>query len=119
MRAAGMSIVSSWIDEDGPGATASFEDLWRNIDMEIRACRRLVLYAEADDFPLKGALVEVGMALGRGKSALTVLPGVTLEPRSMRPLGSWAAHPLVRVVHCWPPELAKYAAAAQAACSEP
>lgn len=117
MRAAGMSIVSSWIDEDGVGATASFEDLWRNIDTEIRACRRLVLYAEADDFPLKGALVEVGMALGRGKPVLAVLPGVTLEPRSMRPLGSWAAHPLVCVVHHWPPELAKYAA--KATCDKP
>lgn len=53
------------------------------------------LYAEAGDFPLKGAFIEVGMALSAGVPVVVVAPGVAIEPRSMRPIGSWMAHPLV------------------------
>ncbi len=95
LRGQGANIVSSWIDEDGEGATACMSELWARIEREIRASTRLVLYVEPGDFPLKGALVEVGMALGMGKPVRVIGPGLALEPRSMRPLGSWAAHPLV------------------------
>lgn len=84
-------IVSSWIDEAG---TESFEDLWLRIVNEVLSSDRLILYAEPGDFPLKGALVEVGVALGAGKPVAAVLPGVELDA-SMRPLGSWASHPCV------------------------
>lgn len=91
----GWCIVSSWIDEAGDGQTASFQELWARIDAEIRLADGLMLYAQAEDFPLKGALVEVGMALARGKPVAVVLGrGLQLEPRSRRPLGSWAEHPL-------------------------
>lgn len=99
LRAAGAPIISSWIDEDGEGETGSFAELWTRIEAEIRSCSRLVLYVEPEDFPLKGALVEVGMALALGKPVVVVSPGVELEPRSMRPIGSWAAHPLVSFNH--------------------
>lgn len=96
LRAAGANIVSSWIDEDGEGQTDCFGELWTRIEAEVRGCDRLVLYAEPDDFPLKGALVEVGMALALGIPVFIVAPLVNLEPGSMRPVGSWSAHPLVR-----------------------
>lgn len=97
LRAAGWDITSSWIDEAGEGQTACFTGLWKRIEEEIRRSRGLILYAEEQDMPLKGALIECGIALGMGKPVAVVLPGVRLEPRSMRPVGSWLAHPLVSI----------------------
>ena len=94
-RDAGHAIVSTWIDEAGEGQTADLGELWQRIQAEISSADRLVLYVEESDFPLKGALVEVGMALGMGKEVWIVSPGVELEPRSLRPIGSWAKHPRV------------------------
>lgn len=98
LRSEGWRITSTWIDEAGEGETDSFMGLWWRIEQEVRAADGLVLYAQPEDLPLKGALVEVGMALGMGKPVAAVLPGVQLEPRTMRPVGSWLAHP--RVVIC-------------------
>lgn len=97
-RAAGANICATWIDEDGEGQTECMTELWSRIEAEIRAAAHLVVYVESDDFPLKGAYIEVGMALGMGKQVFVVAPGVTLEAKSLRPLGSWAAHPRVRVL---------------------
>lgn len=94
----GYPIVSTWIDEDGPGQTADMAELWDRIHEEIITARSLILYAEPGDFPLKGALVEVGIAIGEGKSVYVVLPGVELEQPSMRPIGSWVKHFMVRIV---------------------
>ena len=95
LRAEGWPIVATWIDEDGEGATADFGELWDRIRHEVTGAAGLILYAEPGDLPLKGALIEVGMALAAGVPVVAVLPGVVLEPRSMRPIGSWLAHPLV------------------------
>lgn len=95
-RNQGIQITSSWIDEDGEGQSDSLIDLWDRIHHEIGQCDMLVLYAETNDFPLKGALIEAGMALGMNKSVVVCLPDVALEPCSMRPLGSWVWHPLVQ-----------------------
>lgn len=89
-------IVSSWIDEAGAGETASFEDLWDRIVSEVLSSDRVIVYAEPDDFPLKGAYVEVGVGLGAGLPVSVVLPGVELDG-SMRPIGSWVRHPSVTV----------------------
>lgn len=94
-RANGVAITSSWIDEDGEGQTQSMAELWERITEEIRRADRLVLYAEAGDFPLKGAFIEAGIALGMGKSVTVCLPNVSLDPRNCRPIGSWIMHPLV------------------------
>ncbi|MBK3780429.1 hypothetical protein G3A43_09340 [Paraburkholderia aspalathi] len=94
----GWAIVSSWIDEAGEGETASFAELWTRIEREVRGAERLVLYVEGTDFPLKGGLVEVGIALSAGVKVFVVAPGVEIEARSCRPVGSWIHHPLVRVV---------------------
>jgi hypothetical protein len=98
LRADGWPIISTWIDEDGEGATDDFEELWRRIEQEVTGAARLIFYAEPDDLPLKGALIEAGMALAAGVPVYAVLPGVRLEPRSMRPVGSWLAHPKVQIV---------------------
>lgn len=97
LRSEGWPIVSSWIDEDGPGQTDDLGELWSRIASEVTGASGLVLYAEPDDFPLKGALVEVGMALAAGVPVVVVAPSVEIEPRSCRPIGSWMRHPLVRL----------------------
>lgn len=92
----GWKITSSWIDEAGAGETADLGALWVRIEAEIARSERLVLYVEPDDFPLKGALIEVGMAIAHLIPIRVVAPGVVLEPTSFRPIGSWVRHPLVK-----------------------
>jgi hypothetical protein len=94
----GWNILSTWIDEADEGATQSFEELWARIEREITASDALMLYARPEDFPLKGALIEVGMALALGKPVAVVLgPGLELEGCTKRPLGSWVDHPSCHV----------------------
>lgn len=98
-RAKGIHIISSWIDEAGEGETEDLGELWTRVQREVRSAARLVFFVQIDDFPLKGALVEVGMALAVGVPVYAVLdPDIKLEPRSMRPVGSWLHHPSVRIV---------------------
>jgi hypothetical protein len=96
---AGWKITCTWIDEDGPGRTVDIGTLWERIAREVARSERLVLYVEPDDFPLKGALVEVGMALAHSIPIRVVAPGVVLERVSFRPLGSWCTHRLVTFCH--------------------
>jgi len=98
LRGQGAPIISSWIDESGEGQTASFSELWQRIVSEIRSCCGLIVYVEPDDLPLKGAYVEVGMALALGKPVIVVAPGVAFnhDGKRPRPLGSWVAHPRVQ-----------------------
>jgi hypothetical protein len=93
LRYEGWRITSTWIDESGEGETSDFAELWLRIQREIRDSHGLILYVEPDDFPLKGALIEVGMAIGMRKPIAIVAPGVTLDKRSCRPVGSWINHP--------------------------
>ncbi len=97
LRKAGWPIISTWIDEAGEGETKSLAELWHRIEHEIRGSRGLILYAEPSDFPLKGAYLEAGIAIGAGKPVAVVMPGVQLEPVSDRPMGSWIRHPLVTI----------------------
>lgn len=97
LRSSGHPIISTWIDEDGPGQTADYAELWQRIANEIASARLLVLYAEPEDFPLKGALTEVGIAIGGSVPVRVVLPGVTMEGRTFRPVGSWIKHPMVTI----------------------
>ncbi len=93
----GWRIVSSWIDESGEGQTDDFSELWERIQREISACDAVILFALSGDFPLKGAFIEVGMALMAGKPVAVVLPDVDLQGRTHKPVGSWIAHPQCRV----------------------
>lgn len=90
-------FVSTWIDEAAPGATSDWPATWMRYIEEIRSADVLLLHAEAEDFPLKGALVEVGAALALGKSVLAVLPQ-GYDETTYRPVGSWVRHPAVRVL---------------------
>lgn len=97
-RKRGVLITSTWIDEAGENQTEDLGELWTRIVGEVSRADRVVLYAESEDFPLKGALIEVGIALGLGKPITICLPDVELHPRSCRPIGSWVHHP--QVVRC-------------------
>lgn len=92
----GVDITCSWIDQAGENETEDFETLWNNIMVEINYSAALLFYAESDDFPLKGALVEVGAALMARIPVHVVLPDVFLEGRTFKPVGSWISHPLVK-----------------------
>lgn len=94
----GFNINSSWVDAAAAGSEVEFDLLWEAIAAEIARCDCLVLYVAPEDFPLKGAFVEVGMALAGGKPIRIVAPGVKLDPLDCKPLGSWAKHPLVKFV---------------------
>lgn len=94
-RDRGVQITSSWIDEAGEGETSDFTELWHRIQKEIAACDVLVLYAVEGDFPLKGAFIEAGIALGMNRPVVVCLPGVALAGRTNRPVGSWIDHPFV------------------------
>ena len=60
------NIISTWIDEAKEGETKDYIDLARRCIKESAICDFLVLYIESNDI-LKGALIEVGAALGAGK----------------------------------------------------
>lgn len=109
-RESGFNIISSWIDECGAGETEDFTELWDRIFREVGSAKALVLYIEPEDFPLKGALVEVGAALILGKPVILCAPSIEAEGRTMRPFGSWILHKnVVRVDNL---KEALYAAAA-------
>lgn len=71
LRAAGINIISTWIDEAGAGETKCFTDLWRRCASEAAEADALVVYREPGEV-LKGAFVEVGCALNAGKPVFAV-----------------------------------------------
>ena len=96
-RSLGWEINSSWIDLDKPGQISDFSTFWSKIEDEIRECTHLIFYAtEEGDFPLKGVLVEIGMALALNKQVFIVTPGIEIDHSNYRPLGSWSAHPNIK-----------------------
>jgi hypothetical protein len=114
LREQGWNITSTWIDEAGEGETANFSELWQRITDEIRRSVGVVLYVEPEDLPLKGAYIEIGMALGMGKPVAVVARDMPLDARNYRPLGSWAMHPLVVLVKDL--ESARHSVLARSAC---
>ncbi len=71
VRASGIPITATWIDEAGEGETASLPELWQRCIDEARESAAVILFRE-DEEPLKGALVETGAALGAGKPVFAV-----------------------------------------------
>ena len=94
LRAAGWPINSTWIDEAGAQETNDMGELWCRIVTETAQAQGVVLYVEPQDLPIKGAMVECGVALALGKRV-----GIftSISPENRRKLiGSWTAHPLVK-----------------------
>lgn len=100
--AEGWGIISTWIDEAEPGQTKNLRELWGRIQNEIERSDALVLYVELIDFPLKGALIEVGIALRSGLPVFVVggsRLGFKVTPETLqRALGSWILHPQVTIL---------------------
>lgn len=65
LRAAGLPIASTWIDEAGAGESADLDDLWQRCIREASTAQVLIVYREPGD-TLKGAWIEVGAALASG-----------------------------------------------------
>lgn len=76
-RAKGYPILSTWIDEAGPGETLDWMDLWRRCVRESHEADVLILYAESGEV-LRGALVEMGSALAGGRVVICVCPDEVL-----------------------------------------
>jgi hypothetical protein len=91
----GWNIISTWIDEAGPGETADMCELWRRITKEVAKAKVLIAYIDRDDLPGKGVLVEIGMALAEDKLVILLLAGMTFA-EAPKLVGSWFNHPNVR-----------------------
>lgn len=72
LRASGVPIISTWIDECGPGESNMIE-LWDRCIAEASRADATIVYAEPGDV-MKGAFVEVGAALASGKRVFWVGP---------------------------------------------
>lgn len=82
LRASGLNIVSSWIDQ---AESENLAILWELCIAEVKLAEALLFYIQGDEV-LKGALVEVGVALAN-KIPVYVI-GFTDQ--------SWMHHPLVQ-----------------------
>ena len=84
LRARGVPVVCTWIDEAGPGDSGGrYADLWIRCVNEAAHAACLIAYAEPDEV-MKGALAEIGAALAHGVPVIYVGPamdkGVTKHP---------------------------------------
>ena len=70
-RAAGWPIISTWIDETDPEMMLDWPDLWGRCLREAAAADVLIVYHEAGEV-LKGAFIEVGVALAQGTPVIAV-----------------------------------------------
>lgn len=74
LRAAGINIISTWIDEAGAGQSPDMVDLRDRCIKESLECDAMVVYSEEGDY-LKGAFIEMGVALSQpGKPIVLVGP---------------------------------------------
>lgn len=90
-----IDIVSTWIDKIDPATGDKHKhplhlaaDWIENI-RDLTACKTVVCYAEETTQMLRGALVEVGVAIGQHK------PVIIVGDPDLACWGSWQYHPLV------------------------
>ncbi len=86
----GVPIISRWIDvedkfNDDPTGL-DYEELWDWCVEDCKICDVLVVFAEFGEV-LKGALVEVGVALSQKKRVIAVGPRSVFEQN-----GTWLNH---------------------------
>lgn len=91
LRDEGFAITSTWIDlpEDQPLPPHMQGMIWEAAKYQIMTSHQLVAWIRPQDLPLKGVLVEIGIAIGMGKIVRLVAPDVEFDSRTGRPLGSW------------------------------
>jgi hypothetical protein len=92
LRATGLPIISTWINESEPGQTDDWSDLWSRNLTEASSASAIVVYNEPGE-RMKGALVEVGAALARGVPVFWYGPRHDPEGKEY----TVARYPLVRV----------------------
>ena len=88
-------VNSRWLQHDFIGTPDSPDlaiDFWVEDEEDVKSCDALVVYAAPEDH-LRGALVEVGMAIAYGK------PIIALGDHS--DYGTWRYHPQVINVKSW------------------
>lgn len=71
LRASGVPIISTWIDEAEAGATSNWPDLWHRCVREASRAAATIVYREPGEV-LKGAFVEMGAALSSGRTVFAV-----------------------------------------------
>lgn len=80
LRASGVPIISTWIDESGEGETSDWAALWDRCIEEATTCAAMIVYVEPGEVH-KGSLVEVGAALHAGVPVFWVGPEYSTAPR--------------------------------------
>lgn len=86
LKRLGYNIISTWINEAGPGETSDFTDLWVRCIEEATYADALLVYREPGEV-LKGAFVETGAALANK----TPVFAIGLDDQS------FCSHPLVTI----------------------
>lgn len=81
LRSEGVNIISSWIDEAGPGESKDLKDLCYRCLNECMECDAMIVYAEEGDV-LVGAYLEMGSILGDEAKEI-YLVGPVLKPGSV------------------------------------
>lgn len=93
LRARGLPVVASWIDEAGEGQTKDFADLAMRCIREATTADYVLLYVEPGETH-KGSLVEVGAALAAGVPVRCVGDSRTVS-KTFRHHPLWSDHPSV------------------------
>jgi len=104
LRADGAPIISTWIDEAGPGETKDFGELWTRCLTEVHRSTYCVAYIERGD-ELHGGLIEIGAALHAGHVVRIVIKDIVAlrqlceVPKTLCIAGLKTAqhHPLIQI----------------------
>ncbi len=95
LTADGARLVDSITDDYLEWRAERFSDSWCLTTTSILRSDRVVVLIEPDRFPLKTALIELGIAIAYRKPIVVFAPGAALDATLKRRIGSLAAHPLV------------------------
>lgn len=90
LRASGVPIIATWIDESGEGETSDWGALWTRSVEEAAGAAAVLVYNEPGE-RMKGALSEIGAALAAGTPVFWAGPDVDPEGKEY----TVVRHPLV------------------------
>lgn len=100
LRAQGLPINSTWIDEAGPGESKSLTDLWVRCIREASEAKVLIVYSRHNEV-LKGAFVEIGAALASKVPVLAVglPPGLSVLNHPLVEVHKDLSHAIIRATN--------------------